>query len=151
MEVFVRAAVPEDLDFICAAQLTMAAETEGLALDARTVRAGIDAVLIDVSKGQYWLALTGQQPIACMLCTPEWSDWRNGWVYWIQSLYVSPSYRQKGVFRKLYAHLQQMVHDRPDLYGIRLYVDKRNCAAMKTYQNMGMSSEHYDLYEWLKN
>ncbi len=151
MVVDVCPAAPSHLDFISQCQKAMARETEDLELDQKTLLQGVQAVLNDPLRGRYWLAITAEGPIACLLTTAEWSDWRNGWVYWIQSLYVLPAHRNQGVFRRMYKHLKNQIKQDSKLCGIRLYVDKRNHAAMQVYQSLGMSSEHYDLYEWLKN
>ena len=137
--------------FIANAQVAMALETEGMKLDPETVKLGVGAVLLDPSKGKYFVAKKDGKPIACTLTIPEWSDWRNGTVLWIHSLYVIPSMRGKGVYRALYAYLQERVREEPHLMGLRLYVDKRNEQARKVYEKLGMSAEHYQLYEWMKS
>ncbi len=81
---------------------------------------------------------------------PEWSDWRNGTILWIHSLYVVPEVRRKGVFTKLYQYLKQRVEGSDELMGLRLYVDKNNTGAQKVYENLGMNKDHYVMYEWLK-
>jgi ribosomal protein S18 acetylase RimI-like enzyme len=85
-----------------------------------------------------------------LLAIPEWSDWRNGTVLWIHSLYVVPEARGQGVFKKLYLNLKEQVEKSPELVGLRLYVDKKNKSAQKIYEKLGMSRDHYELYEWLK-
>jgi ribosomal protein S18 acetylase RimI-like enzyme len=146
----VRTARPEDTAAISRFQLLMARETEGLELDAETVARGVAAVFADPSRGEYLVAETAGHPAGCLLVTPEWSDWRNGTVLWIQSLYVVPELRGRGVYRALYAHLQARVEASPGLMGIRLYVDKRNTLAQGVYERLGMTREHYELFEWLK-
>ncbi len=88
--------------------------------------------------------------VGVLLAIPEWSDWRNGTVLWIHSLYIIPQARRQGVFKKLYLNLKKQVEQAPELMGLRLYVDKRNKSAQEVYEKLGMSKEHYDLYEWLK-
>jgi ribosomal protein S18 acetylase RimI-like enzyme len=148
----VREAKPHDHSFIVQAQVSMAFETEGLTLFEGVVERGVQAVLDDPAKGKYYLAVDSStdQPLACLLTIPEWSDWRNGTVLWIHSLYVSPSARKTGIFKILYDHLKKKVETSPDLRGIRLYVDKRNQRAQDAYERVGMSKEHYEMYEWLK-
>lgn len=128
----------------------MAHETENLTLDEHTVAAGVRTVLDDSARGRYWMAELDGQLVGCLLALPEWSDWRNGTVLWIHSVYVRPEFRRRGVFRALYRHLARIVERDASLKGLRLYVDKGNLAARKTYEALGMDGEHYQLYEWLK-
>jgi len=146
----IRAARPADASAIGDFQLRMARESEGLALDPATVARGVAAVFGDPSKGSYWVAEAGGRLVASLLTIPEWSDWRNATVLWIHSLYVVPEARRRGVFRKLYQHLRRQVEGSSALAGLRLYVEKGNRAAQAAYEAMGMTREHYDLYEWLK-
>ncbi len=137
-------------EFLSACQIRMALETEDLALDPETVRLGVGAVLLDATKGRYYVAEDADgNPLACLLTIPEWSDWRNRTVLWIHSLYVIPTRRGKGIYKKLYSFLKDMVRDDPAYAGLRLYVDKRNANAAEVYRKLGMSSEHYELFEWL--
>lgn len=150
MAVVVRRAVRADAERIATFQLRMAMETEGLELDGETVARGVDAVFEDAGKGAYWVAERAGEPVGGLLTVPEWSDWRNGTVLWIHSLYVVPEARGLGVFRKLYETLKQHVETTPDLKGLRLYVDRRNSRAQAVYERMGMDGSHYQLYEWMK-
>ena len=140
-----------DAAMIVGFQLRMARETEELELDRDTVVRGVAAVLADPAKGSYWVAesLPGRI-VGSLLTTFEWSDWRDGTVLWIQSVYVVPEERGRGVYRALYEHLRRRVEHDPALKGIRLYVDKRNAAAQGVYERLGMSREHYELFEWMK-
>lgn len=131
-------------------QLKMALETEDLTLDPKIVKQGVEAIFADAGKGTYYVAKEQGYVIACLLTTPEWSEWRNGTVLWIQSVYVRPSHRGRGVFGRLYAHVKSLVHENPGLRGIRLYVDNRNRDAQKVYEALGMNNEHYQLFEWMK-
>jgi len=131
-------------------QLRMARETEGLELDRATVVRGVAAVLADSARGCYWMAERADRVVGSLLTTFEWSDWRDGTVLWIQSVYVVPEERGRGVYRALYEHLKRRVEEDPALMGLRLYVDKRNTAAQGVYERLGMSREHYELFEWLK-
>ena len=88
--------------------------------------------------------------MGCLLTIPEWSDWRNGTVLWIHSVYVAPEFRKRGVFQTLYSHLKDNVAHSTDLRGLRLYVDKTNSVAQKVYSELGMNNQHYHLYEWMK-
>lgn len=146
----VRAARPDDAPAILEFQLRMARETEDLELDHETVRGGVEAVFADPGKGAYWVAEREGRVVGCLLTTFEWSDWRNGVVLWIQSVYVVPEERGRGVYRALYEHLKGRVEADPGLKGIRLYVDRRNTDAQRVYERLGMTREHYDTFEWLK-
>ena len=146
----VREARREDAGAIAEFQIRMADESEGLALDPGTVAKGVAAVFDDPSKGRYYVAEADGRVLASLLTIPEWSDWRNATVLWIHSLYVVPEARRRGVFRRLYGELKRMVEDGDEFRGLRLYVDKTNHAAQEVYRTLGMSCEHYDLYEWLK-
>ena len=146
----VRAAQRGDARVIVDFQLRMARETEDLALDLETVTRGVAAVFTDPGKGAYWVAERAGEVVGGLLTTFEWSDWRNGVVLWIQSVYVVPEERGQGVYRALYEHLRRRVEADSDLKGIRLYVEKRNTAAQRVYERLGMTREHYELFEWLK-
>lgn len=143
-----------DRDRIAAFQIAMARETEALELDPPVVRAGVQAVLDDPARGEYLLACRGKGPdsevVASLLILSEWSDWRNRSVLWIHSVYVVPEARRQGVFRHMYQHLRTRVEADPGLAGLRLYVDKRNTRAARVYEDLGMTREHYSLYEWLE-
>ncbi len=146
----VRAARPDDVETMAGFQRMMASETEGIRLDPETVAAGVRAVFDDRRKGRYWVVEDDGQVVASLLTTPEWSDWRNATVWWIQSLYVRPEYRRRGAFRMLYEHLRELVAADPGLLGIRLYVAAGNAAAQRAYEAMGMDGEHYRLFEWME-
>jgi ribosomal protein S18 acetylase RimI-like enzyme len=149
-EIIIRPGLLFDIDVIAEYQIKMALETEGLKLDPKTVGDGVSAVFDDPSKGKYWLAEADGQVVGCLLAIAEWSDWRNGTVLWIHSVYVDLQYRKNGIYTKLYEHLKKMVEESHELRGLRLYVDKSNLKAQKIYEGLGMSGEHYYLYEWLK-
>ena len=139
-----------DLERIVELQLRMARETEGLGLDRDVVSRGVQGVFQEPARGTYWVAGEKGEILGMLLAIPEWSDWRNGTVLWIHSLYVIDQARRRGVFKKLYLNLKRQVEQSPDLMGLRLYVDKTNKPAQKVYERLGMSKEHYELYEWLK-
>lgn len=146
----IRKANINDVDIISGFQVLMAHETENIELDSQIVFEGVKAVIADSSKGEYFLAETNGQVVGSLLTTYEWSDWRNGTVLWIQSVFVIPAFRRKGVYSKLYSHLKNMVMETEKLKGIRLYADKKNTAAHSTYKKLGMSPDHYVTFEWLK-
>jgi ribosomal protein S18 acetylase RimI-like enzyme len=146
----VRKATADDIPAIVDFQLKMAAETEGIRLDEKTVLKGVTAVIDDTSKGQYYVTEANNRVVASLLTTFEWSDWRNGTILWIQSVYVLKEYRRKGVYRNMYSHIKNLVMENEKLNGIRLYADKSNYAAQKTYRELGMDHDHYITFEWLK-
>jgi len=146
----VRKATLKDFDKLVQFQVEMAHETEGIELQLDPLEKGVKAVLNDPSKGQYYIAEINNKVVASLLTTFEWSDWRNGTILWIQSVYVMPKYRRRGVYRTMYAHIKSMVLTSDNLNGIRLYADKKNLAAHKTYENLGMNQDHYITFEWLK-
>jgi GNAT superfamily N-acetyltransferase len=150
MNLKIRPGLLFDVGTITAFQIQMALETEQLRLEPAVVEQGVGAVFDDPAKGKYWLAERDGQVVGCLLTVPEWSDWRNGTVLWIHSVYVMPEYRKSGVFKALYQHLEAMVKASPELRGLRLYVEKQNLPAQQVYESLGMSREHYHLYEWLK-
>lgn len=148
--IVIRAASPADAEAVVEAQLRMARETEDLELDPSVVARGVQAVLEDASKGRYYVAEIAGTVAGTLLTTYEWSDWRNGTILWIQSVYVWPEHRRSGVFRALYGHLRGRVETAPDLLGLRLYVERSNTVAHRVYEAMGMRSDHYVTYEWLR-
>src|SRR5882762_10530874 len=139
----VRDATPNDLPAIIDFQLRMAIETENLKLDIATVTRGAKEVFTDPSKGKYYVAEQTEKVVGCLMTTFEWSEWRNGNVLWIQSVYIDEKFRGQGVFRKLYTHVQTLVSRDPALKGIRLYVDKKNEEAQQVYRKLGMNGDHY--------
>jgi len=143
----VREAAPRDLDAILAFQMAMALETEGKPLDPETVRAGVAAVLESPGKGSYVVAEVEGKVVGSVLVTCEWSDWRNARFWWLQSVYVLPGYRHRGVFRTLLTYVRDMARSRGDICGLRLYVEHDNVAAQKAYSSLGLSRSHYDMYE----
>jgi GNAT superfamily N-acetyltransferase len=147
----IRQAEQSDSPDIVEFQLSMAWETEQLQLQEPTVVKGVAAVFADPSKGIYYVAEKDGKVVGSLLTTFEWSDWRNGTVLWIQSVYVRPEFRKKSIFSRLYRHIQQMVEANPNLRGIRLYADKTNIQAHGVYEHLGMTAEHYQMFEWMKN
>ena len=146
----VREAKNADIDTVTEFQIRMARETEDLSLDPDTVRKGVTAVLEDPTKGAYRVAELDGTVVGCLLTVPEWSDWRNGTVLWIHSLYVVSEARLKGVFRAMYSDLRDRVEQSSELMGMRLYVDQGNVSAQATYAALGMDGDHYRLFEWMK-
>lgn len=146
----IRQAHREDIETIVAFQVAMALETENIKLDTDTVTMGVTALFDDPEKGVYYLAETDNKVVGSLMITFEWSDWRNGTIWWIQSVYIDKDYRKNGVFTTLYKHVKTIVQVSANLMGLRLYVEKDNLIAQQVYKNMGMNGEHYQLFEWLK-
>jgi GNAT superfamily N-acetyltransferase len=125
----------------------MARETEDKELDSIKVQAGVAAVLQNDSLGFYLIAEVDGHVAGQLLITSEWSDWRDGFFWWIQSVYVSPEYRRRGVYRALDSHVRDVARKRGDVRGVRLYVERNNHTAQMVYRNLGMSRSSYDMYE----
>ncbi len=138
--------IPTLLDF----QIKMALETEDVQLEIQPLTQGMHKLFRDPTKGKYYVAEVEGEVVGCLMITYEWSEWRCGTIYWIQSVYVAAPHRNKGVFKQMYQHIHQLVNDDPDLKGIRLYVDKSNDAAKRVYSGLGMNGEHYSVFEWMK-
>ena len=146
-EIRIREARPEDIDSITAFQQAMAQETEGKSLDTGLLREGITAVFRSPDKGFYLVAESEGQVVGGLLITYEWSDWRNATFWWIQSVYVDAQWRRKGVYRAMHDYVHGIAMSRDDICGIRLYVERTNLIAQQTYDSLGMSRSHYDLFE----
>jgi len=146
-EMRLRPAAPDDAGVIAAHNIAMAMETEGRALDPATVRAGVEAVFADPRRGFYLLAEAGGEVVGQAMVTYEWSDWRNGDFWWIQSVYVAPAFRRQGVFTRIFAAVEAAARERPGVVGLRLYVEKENTAAQETYQRLGMARSDYVFFE----
>jgi GNAT superfamily N-acetyltransferase len=149
-ELKVRQGEPADAPTIVDFQLKMAWETESLKLDELTVTKGVRRIFNEPQRGKYLIAEHRADTVGSMLVLNEWSDWRNGDVLWIHSLYILPDYRAQGIFRRMYEQLKAEVEQDEGLKGLRLYVDRTNVKAQKAYEKMGMTAEHYQMYEWLK-
>ncbi len=146
-EFSIRQAGVDDGETIARFNAAMALESEGISLDRATLRSGVDAALVDETKAFYLIAEADGNPVGQLMVTTEWSDWRNGWIWWIQSVYVKPEARRQGVYRRLYERLTDMAGARDDIRGMRLYVMRENWVAKRTYEALGMSHSEYDLYE----
>ena len=150
MPVIFRDATPNDAETIIDFQVAMARETEDVSLDPVICTRGVRAVFADPAHGRYFVAEEGGRVAASLLITYEWSDWRNGVVWWIQSVYVLPQLRGQRVYGGLYEHVKSIAASDASVRGIRLYVDKRNVRAQQVYSRLGMNGEHYLVYEWMK-
>jgi len=147
LEILVRRASIADLDTVAIFNSAMAQETEGKNLNQARLRAGVEAVLQREALGFYLVAEVAGEVVGQLLITTEWSDWRNGYFWWVQSVYVAPEHRRRGVYRALHNHVRKEALNRQDVCGVRLYVDRDNHIAQQVYRHLGMSRSHYDLYE----
>lgn len=147
MNLLVRDALPDDAKTITDFNSRMAVETEGRPLDPALINPGVAAILADAGKGRYWVAEFDGNIVGQIMVTYEWSDWRNGRLWWIQSVYVPADYRRKGVFSTLYRHVESLARQDPDVCGLRLYVEKDNKRAQKTYLKLGMVLPGYQVME----
>ena len=111
---------------------------------------GVRAVFDDSAKGRWYVATVGHDLAGSLLVTPEWSDWFDGTIWWIQSVYVLPVHRGRRLYSGLYGFVKALASIEPSVRGLRLYVDKRNEKAQKVYAALGMNGEHYALFEWMK-
>lgn len=146
-DIVVRAATLRDTAFIVSGNIAMARESEGRRLDIQSVQFGVRAVVTDPQRGAYHIAEVDGRPAGQALVTREWSDWRNAWFWWLQSVYVTPAHRRKGVFRAIYAAIEAQARAQGDVCGLRLYVEQENATALATYQALGMEACGYRLCE----
>lgn len=146
----VRRGAPSDAATLAQFNSAMALETEGKRLLPEVVGAGAQRLLAEPALGFYLVAEAQGQIVGSAMVTTEWSDWRNGRFWWIQSVYVRPPWRRRGVFRALYAHIRQSAASTPDVCGFRLYVERHNAAAQATYRCLGMVETDYLLLEALR-
>lgn len=142
----IRIATLDDLPNLVHGNSALAWESERKTLDDATLRLGIGNLLSDPHKGFYTVAEHDGQTVGQMLITFEYSDWRNGWYWWIQSVYVWPEFRRGGVFRQLFQHIQARAIADPGVIGLRLYVERDNERAQKTYVALGLEEEPYLLF-----
>ena len=147
----VRRARLDDHRFIVSFQQKMAQETEGHFLVEKVISEGVNTILRDPSKGYYYVACVDNTPIASLMITYEWSDWRNGNIWWIQSVYVDAQFRGKGVYRKMYEYIKAEVSTDKSIAGIRLYVYNENTRAQEVYKKLGMTGGNYQVFEWMKD
>lgn len=143
----IREADSTDVDVIADFNSRLAWETEQRQLPSATVQSGVAALLSDPAKGTYFLAEIDGSVVGQLLITYEWSDWRNGNFWWIQSVYVAADFRQQGIFRALFAHVQHQAKTQHGVCGLRLYVEHNNHSAQSSYERLGMTRTHYQLFE----
>ena len=142
-----RLAIADDAATLAGFNQAMALETEAKVLPDAVVAPGVEAVLRDAVHGFYVVADTGGKVVGSLLVTYEWSDWRNGRIWWIQSVYVRPEYRRRGVYRALHAFVRDRARSTTGVVGLRLYVERDNAAAQRTYAALGMHETPYLVYE----
>ena len=143
----IRKARPSDAAIIAAFNRRLAWETERIRLNPRTVARGVRALLRNPAKGIYFVAEQDRAVIGQLMITYEWSDWRDGNIWWIQSVYVASGFRQQGVFRALFKHVEKLGRARREVCGLRLYVEKHNRRAHRAYARQGMKRTRYEIYE----
>jgi len=143
----IRRAVLADAPIVVEYNRRLALETEGKTLDLAVLSAGVAAGLGDDEKARYFVAEDEGRIVGQLMLTLEWSDWRNGWVWWIQSVYVHPDARRRGIFRALYEHVHQAASVDPQVVGIRLYMEHENHVAQQTYLSLGMELSSYVVLE----
>lgn len=143
----IRAARPEDAATLVEFNRRLALETEGLELAGEVLARGVAAALNDPAKGRYFVYERNARVVGQLMFTLEWSDWRDGWFWWIQSVYVEASARRQGVFRALYAHVRDQARAAGNVVGLRLYVEEHNTRAQETYAREGMSRTPYRVFE----
>ena len=147
MTAIFRPAKPTDTPVIAKFNCLLAEESENKHLDPETVVAGVTALFERAERGQYYVAETDGEIVGQLLITYEWSDWRNGLFWWIQSVYVAPKYRRTGVFSGLYKKVSELAQSDASVCGIRLYVEEENDRARETYTSLGMSQAGYQVME----
>jgi GNAT superfamily N-acetyltransferase len=147
MPLSIRRAGPADAAIVIEFNHLLATESEGKTLDGAVLAAGVTAGLADPRKGVYFLAEEDGVAVGQIMFTTEWSDWRNGWFWWIQSVYVQPAARRRGVFRALFEHVHQTARADGHVIGLRLYVERDNHVAQETYRRMGMDAAGYLVFE----
>ena len=144
----IRKAEKSDIRSLVEFNQAMAFETEGMRLEDEIISGGVAAVFDDPGKGFYVVAESSDgRIVGGLMITYEWSDWRNSWFWWIQSVYILPETRGKRIYSRLYDHVKELALARTDVFGFRLYVEKENLHAQKVYEKVGMEETHYRLYE----
>ncbi len=143
----IRIAQKDDASALIAFNQAMALETEGRSLDPTTIKGGVEAVFDDEKKGFYVVAEESGEIVGGLMITFEWSDWRNAWFWWIQSVYVLPDSRGRGVYAALYEFVKEKARQARNVCGFRLYVEKENTRAQNVYEKLGMQRSKYLPYE----
>jgi ribosomal protein S18 acetylase RimI-like enzyme len=151
-DIVIRAARLEDTAVVAAFNAAMALETEHKQLDPAILRAGVEHAISNPEIARYFLAEIDVRVVGQLMITMEWSDWRNATFWWIQSVYIRPEDRSRGVFKALFRHVEAIARERKDVCGLRLYVERENAAAQEVYRRLGMCDAGYLVYEvdWSK-
>jgi len=147
LEMIVRDARPADRATIIHFNAALALESEQKHLDHAVLGLGVDVALANPDHLRYWVAEANGQVVGQTAVTREWSDWRNGWIWWLQSVYVHADHRTRGVFRTLFQHIRNQARAAGNVIGLRLYVEEHNSRAQQTYQALGMKPGGYHVYE----
>ena len=145
----IRRATSQDASELTEFNINMARETEGMELKPEVIGAGVRAMIDNPQMGFYLVVELDNSIQASLMVTTEWSDWRNGLFWWIQSVYVRPHYRRQGLYRELYARVKELAEQEPSVCGFRLYVERENSAAQQTYRSLGMKETDYRIFEEL--
>ena len=145
-EINIREAHTDDLSILVENNLALAKETESLNLSEEVLREGIEQALTR-EECHYFVAVISGKVVGQTMITYEWSDWRNGVIWWMQSVYVYPDYRKQGVFRTLFKHVETLARTNPQVKALRLYVMQNNNTGQRTYQSLGMNDSGYIVFE----
>lgn len=146
-KISIRRATIDDLETIVDFNAALAKESEGVILERERLKEGVKAALEDPKKCLYFVAELAEKIVGQTMITFEWSDWRNGFFWWIQSVYVLPEMRRKGVSRAIFEHIRSLAESEKTVCGLRLYVDRSNQVAIRTYLNLGLRKAQFDMYE----
>lgn len=146
----IRQALSQDIAELAEFNINMARETEGVELIPEVITTGVKGMIENPQRGYYLVVELDNGIQASLMVTTEWSDWRNGMFWWIQSVYVRPAYRRQGLYRELYARVKELAEQEPSVCGFRLYVDRDNTNAQKSYESLGMVETEYKLFEELQ-
>lgn len=146
----IRQALSQDIAELAEFNISMARETEGAELIPEVIASGVKGMIENPQRGYYLVVELDNGIQASLMVTTEWSDWRNGMFWWIQSVYVRPAYRRQGLYRELYARVKELAEQEPSVCGFRLYVERENTNAQKSYESLGMVETEYKLFEELQ-
>jgi ribosomal protein S18 acetylase RimI-like enzyme len=143
----IRTATAKDAASLIEFNQAMALETEGKHLETDVLKNGVEAVFADDKKGFYVVAEQDELIVGGLMVTYEWSDWRNSWFWWIQSVYILPEARGQRIYSQLYDFVKAQANEDGSVCGVRLYVETENAHAQRVYEKVGMKTSHYLMYE----